>query len=328
MNQKAKGLICIMACILILMFIIPANSFATNITNDEVQIVQINERKCIIYIKGLENTEFNYALSFASNTPEMQLKYIHSVKDGEGNQVALVEKSDYDFEANEKAYLKIKQGTKVEETEIDFSEVLKKEQMEEVEKTTKKINTEVVDDLVEEDRVDENGVHITVKVGGVKITDSPDATYYYQTKIAENEYAELMNLAKKIKNEYSNMDMFTKIQTAKEFYKLYNTLIDDATWQEVENMTIKEPKEATENSEYVVLIQKASENETITDVQFLICKEEQTPSYEREKIITQETTKLPITGDNVILIIAFIAVVIALIFVFIKMKNNKEKESK
>lgn len=328
MNQKAKGLICIIACILIAMLIIPANSFATNITNDEVQIVQINEGKCMIYIKGLENTEFNYALSLASNTPEMQLRYTHSVKDGEGNQVALVEKSDYDFEANQKAYLKIKQGTEVEETEIDFSEAFDKEQMEEVEKTTKKISTEVVDDLVEEDRVDENGVHITVKVGGVKITDSPDATYYYQTKIAENEYAELMNLAKKIKNEYSNMDMFTRIQTAKEFYKLYNTVIDEATWQEVEDMTIRQPKEATENSEYVVLIQKATGNETITDVQFLTCKEEQTPSYEKEKIITQETAKLPITGDNVILIIAFIAVVIALVFVFIKMKNNKEKESK
>ena len=328
MNQKAKWLISIIAFILMISIIIPANSFATNITNDEVQIVQINEGKCMIYIKGLENTEFNYALSLDSNTPEMQLEYIHSVKDGDGNQVALVEKSDYDFETNKKAYLKIKEGTEVNETEIDFSEAFDREKIEDVENTTKKINVEVVDNLMEEDKVDEKGVHVTVKVGGVKITDTPDATYYYQTKLAENEYAELMNLAKKIKDEYSNMDMFTKIQTAKEFYKLYNTVIDEATWQEVEDMTIKQPKEATENSEYVVLIQKATGNETITDVQFLTCKEEQTPSYEREKIITQETAKLPITGDSAILIIAFIVVVTALVFVFIKMKNNKEKESK
>ena len=328
MNQKANRLICIIMFILMITFIIPANSFATNITKDEVQIVQINERKCMIYIKGLENTEFNYALSLTSNTPEMQLKYTHSEKDGEGNQVALVEKDDYDFETNQKAYLKIKQGTEVKEVEIDFSESFDKEQMEEVENTTKKISTEVVDNLVEEDKVDENGVHITVKVGGLKITDSPDATYYYQTKLAENEYAELMNLAKKMKNEYTDMDMFTKIQVAKEFYELYNKVIDGATWQEIEDMTIRQPKEATENSEYVVLMQKATGNETITDVQFLTCKEEQTPSYEKEKIVTQETAKLPITGDNVILIIAFVAVIIALVFVFIKMKNNKEKESK
>ena len=260
MNQKAKWLISIIAFILMISIIIPANSFATNITNDEVQIVQINEGKCMIYIKGLENTEFNYALSLDSNTPEMQLEYIHSVKDGDGNQVALVEKSDYDFETNKKAYLKIKEGTEVNETEIDFSEAFDREKIEDVENTTKKINVEVVDNLVEENKVDEEGVHVTVKVGGVKITDTSDATYYYQTKLAKNEYAELMNLAKKIKDEYSNMDMFTKIQTAKEFYKLYNTVIDEATWQEVEDMTIKQPKEATENSEYVVLIQKATGN--------------------------------------------------------------------
>lgn len=327
MNQVAKRLTGIVLTVLLVM-IIPAISFAKNITKDEVQIVQINEGKCMIYIKGLENTEFNYALSLTSNTSEMQLKYIHSVKDGEGNQAALVEKGDYDFETNPKAYLKIKQDNEVEEIEIDFSDAFSIEKMKEVENATKKIAIEVVDNLKEEDRVDENGVHITVNVGGVKITDSPDATYYYQTKIAENEYAELMNLAKKIKNEYSNMDMFTRIQVAKEFYKLYNTVIDEATWQEVEDMTIRQPKEATENSEYVVLMQKATGNETITDVQFLTCKEEQTPSYEKEKIVTQETAKLPITGDNVILIIAFVAVVIALVFVFIKMKNNKEKESK
>ena len=327
MNQVAKRLTGIVLTVLLVM-IMPAISFAKNITKDEVQIVQINEGKCMIYIKGLENTEFNYALSLTSNISEMQLKYIHSVKDGEGNQAALVEKGDYDFETNPKAYLKIKQDNEVEEIEIDFSDAFSIEKMKEVENATKKIAIEVVDNLKEEDRVDENGVHITVNVGGVKITDSPDATYYYQTKIAENEYAELMNLAKKIKNEYSNMDMFTRIQVAKEFYKLYNTVIDEATWKEVEDMTIRQPKEATENSEYVLLIQKAIENETITDVQFLTCKEEQTPSYEKEKIVTQETAKLPITGDNVILIIAFVAVVIALVFVFIKMKNNKEKESK
>lgn len=327
MNQVARRLIGIVLTTLLIM-LIPAISFATNITKEEVQIVQINEGKCMIYIKGLENTEFNYALFLYPNTSEMELKYIHSVKDGEGNQVALVEKSDFDFETNKKAYLKIKQGSEIKEVEIDFADAFKKEKMEEVENTTKRIQAEVVDNLPEEDKIDENGVHITVKVGGVKITDSPDATYYSQTKIAENEYAELMNLAKKIKNEYSNMDMFTRIQVAKEFDKLYNTVIDEATWQEVEDMTIKQPKEATENSEYVVLIQKATEGETITDVQFLTCKEEQIPTYEKEQIITQETAKLPITGDNVILIVAFIIVVIALVLVFIKMKKNKEKESK
>ena len=91
MNQVARRLMGIVLTALLVM-LIPAISFATNIAKDEVQIVQINEGKCMIYIKGLENTEFNYALFLYPNTSEMELKYIHSVKDGEGNQVALVEK--------------------------------------------------------------------------------------------------------------------------------------------------------------------------------------------------------------------------------------------
>ena len=50
----------------------------------------------------------------------------------------------------------------------------------------------------------------------------------------------------------------------------------------------------------------------------------------KKRKIVQETTKLPITGDNLVLLIAFTIVVIAIIFAFIKMKksDNKTKESK
>ena len=137
-----------------------------------------------------------------------------------------------------------------------------------------------------------------------------------------------MNLAKKINSEYSNMDMFSKIQTLEEFDEIYSTLVNEADWKQVNDMTIKQPKEATENSKYVVLLKKEDGSNVITDVQFLTSQEEKEESYEREKIVTQETTKLPITGDNIILILAFIVVIIALILVFIKMKSNKEKESK
>ena len=327
MNQITKRLTGIILTAIVAI-VIPAISFAANLTKDEVQIVQINEGKCMIYIKGLENTEFNYALSLNSSTPEMELKYIHSVKDGEGNQVALVESADFDFEKNTKAFLNVKRGTELDEIEIDFEKAFSKEKIEEIESTTKRIKTEIVDGLTEEDRIDANGVHVTLKTGGIKINDDQDAKYFYETSAIEGNYEKIMNLAEKINSEYSNMDMFSKIQTLEEFNEIYSTLVNEADWKQVNDMTIKQPKEATENSKYVVLLKKEDGSNVITDVQFLTSQEEKEESYEREKIVTQETTKLPITGDNIILILAFIVVIIALILVFIKMKSNKEKESK
>ena len=328
LTKKFTGI----AIIAILLMIYPIMTLATESTNENLQIVQTEKEKFIIYLKDLQDKEFSYAISKDQTTSEMNLNYIHSVKDEDNNQVILVDKGIYDVNQSTKAYLWIKQEGKQVETakEVDFSKAFEKNKIEDVENITKKIKTEVKSDLLEEEKTDENGVKITVKVGGIKITDSKEAQYFYEMMPATENYATLMEKAKKIKNEYSNMDMYTKIQTAKEFYELYNQLAEKANWQSVENMQIKQPKEATEGSKYVVFIKKVEENKETIDVQFLTSTEEQTPSYEKEKKIVQETTKLPITGDNLVLLITFTIVVIAMIFAFIKMKksDNKTKESK
>ena len=319
-SQKLTGIVIAFICIAILPVIASA-------TNEEVQIVQTENQKYIIYLENGENKEFNYAISEDESTAEMDLEYIHSEIDEEGNQVALVDSSVYDFTRGDQAYFWVKEGEDqiISAKRIDFSTAFKKENMEEVENTTKRIGTEIVSDLAEEDRVDEQGVHITVSIGGIKITDTDAASYFYQTIPATGEYETLMNLAEKIRNDYDSISMYTKIATTKEFYSLYERLLENAEWQAVENMTIRQPKEATEGSKYVVFIKKVEEDNVTLDVQFLTCQEVQTPKYEKEKIVTQETTKLPITGDNLILIIVFAVVVIALILVFIRMKKLNEK---
>ena len=328
LTKKFTGI----AIIAILLMLYPIMTLATESTNENLQIVQTEKEKFIIYLKDLQDKEFSYAISKDQTTNEMNLNYIHSVKDEDNNQVILVDKGIYVVNQSTKAYLWIKQEGKQVETakEVDFSKAFEKNKIEDVENITKKIKTETISDLLEEEKTDENGVKITVKVGGIKITDSKEAQYFYEMMPATENYATLMEKAKKIKNEYSNMDMYTKIQTAKEFYELYNQLAEKANWQSVENMQIKQPKEATEGSKYVVFIKKVEENKETIDVQFLTSTEEQTPSYEKEKKIVQETTKLPITGDNLVLLITFTIVVIAMIFAFIKMKksDNKTKESK
>lgn len=298
-------------------------------TNEKVQIVQTENQKYIIYLENVDNHEFNYAISNNKLTEEIDLQYIHSEKDKAGNQVALIDTSVYDFSKGNKAYFWVKEGTEqiISAQEIDFSTAFAKENMEKVEKITKSINTEIVSNLAEENRVDEQGVHITVSIGGIKITDADKANYFYQIIPATGDYDILMSLAEKIKKEYNNMSMYTKIATTNEFYSLYHNLLQNIQWQNVENMIIRQPKEAVNGSKYVVFIKKVEGTNVTVDLQFLTCQEVQTPKYEKEKMVTQETTKLPITGDNIVFVIIFVVVVIALILVFIRMKKLNEKNA-
>ena len=231
LTKKFTGI----AIIAILLMLYPIMTLATESTNENLQIVQTEKEKFIIYLKDLQDKEFSYAISKDQTTNEMNLNYIHSVKDKDNNQVILVDKGIYDVTQGTKAYLWIKQGGKQLETakEVDFSKAFEKNKIEEVENITKKIKTETISDLLEEEKTDENGVKITVKVGGIKITDSKEAQYFYEMMPATENYATLIEKAEKIKNEYSNMDMYTKIQTAKEFYELYNQLAEKANWQSV-----------------------------------------------------------------------------------------------
>lgn len=163
-----------------------------------LQIVK-TEQDYIIYVKDLAETEFDFAISDKDNATEMELNYINSVGDGEGNQVAFVTQTKYNNELSTNAhnylYIKTTEGVQVEE--INFSDAFDKVKMEEVETTTKRIETEVVTDIIEKDEEIE-GVKVKVTVGGLKITDSEKADYYYAfTKLPTEKYSELMKLAEK-----------------------------------------------------------------------------------------------------------------------------------
>lgn len=299
-------------------------------TQMQMQIIQTEEEKYIIYVKDLQKEEFNYAIANTPTAKEMELKYIHSSKDDEQNSVIVIDKNVYNVKQNEKAYLWIKHGEReiITGKEIDFSQSFEKSKIEEVENTGKRIKTEIISDLVQEERTDENGVKITVKVGGIKIKDNQNARYFYQIMPATDEYGTLMELAEKIKNEYSQMDMYEKINVAKEFYNKYSNLISKANWNLVEEMQIKQPKEAKNDSKYVVFIKKVEGNQITLDSKFLISKETETPKYEREQKIIEETTKLPITSDSMLLIVALGIIILMMIFVFIKMRKAKNEEDR
>lgn len=320
----------VVIALIIIALLIPTKVLGAN---EELQIVK-TEQDYIIYVKKLAKTEFDFAISDKDNATEMELNYINSVEDEEGNQVAFVTQTKYNNELSTNAhnYLYIKTTEGVEIKEINFDDAFDKAKMEEVETTTKRMETEVVTDIIEKDEEVE-GIKVKVTVGGLKIIDTDQATYYYaSTKLPAEKYTELMELAEQINSSYNEMDMYERIKTAKQFYNLYNELKGLQNWLEVENMTIMQPNDAQKGEQYVVYLKKLDEdgNETI-DVKLMTSyredEEEKIPGKTETRVV-KETAKLPITGDSIILFVVLVAIVIIAIIVFIRMKKLQNKENK
>ena len=313
-------------------------------TNENISVVSSQPNEYIIYIKDYTDKNFKYAFTSIEkdNLQQMDLSYINSIPDGLGNQTALLN-------LNAKTYEKLKSGTIymwakdenekliLEGVQVDLGSSFTKENLDLVEKTTKRISVDVADNeektiAVRNETID--GVEETASVGTVSITDKDAkiSTYYYErVKVSESaEDAKLMELAEKINGEYDGMDMYEKVQVNQEFYNLYSKLVNEAKWQEVENMEVKQPEASVAGDKYIVFLKKVAEDgETTIDAQFLTAYDDYKPNAVKEQIVTQETTRLPITYDSIALIVILAIVVIALVVVFIRMKklNKKDEEN-
>lgn len=307
------------------------------VTNEEnIQIIsntdEQGDTEYIVYIQDLMGTNFASAISDSADTLEQNLDFV-TAKDREGNYVAQI---DANAVTGDTTYLYVKYDGQesTEILELDLSNALDKTDMEYVENTTKRIGTETVEKL-EEINEEINGVQTTLTVGGLRITDTDNATYEYQlTKVTDNTpYSRLVELADELNSEnYDQKDMYSKIQLTSEFYTLYNQLMEGATWTAVTDNEIRQPSDAIEGDQYVVLIRKTAEDGTITtDAKLMVSKINPYKEVEPEKQETrtvQETAKLPITGDSIILFVALAMIVIALIIVFARMKKLNKKEDK
>ena len=315
---KAK----LMGAIVLFIMIMLVPMIVLAVTNEEnIQIISNTDEQgnteYIVYIQELMQTNFASAVSNIDNALEQDLNFV-TAKDGEGN--LYIRKSD-----NTVTTIQLN---------VDVNTMFTQDKMALVENTTKRIGTETVEKL-EEINEEINGVQTTLTVGGLKITDTDNATYEYQlTKVEKDTpYSRLFALANQLLNEesYNAEDMYSKIQLTSEFYTLYNQLIEGATWTAVENMEIRQPNDAIEGDQYVVFIKKIAEDGTVTtDAKLMVS--DLTPYEQREDVeetrVVQETAKLPITGDSIILFVALAMVVIALIIVFARMNKLNKKEDK
>lgn len=329
-KAKLTGAIVLFIMIMLVPMIVLA------VTNENVQIISNTDEQgnteYIVYIQELMQTNFASAVSNSASTPEQDLDFV-TARDGEGNYVAQI---DANAVTGDTTYLYVKYDGQesTEVLELDLSNALDKTDMEYVENTTKRIDTETVEKL-EEINEEIDGVQTTLTVGGLRITDTDNATYEYQlTKVTDNTpYSRLVELADELNSEnYDQKDMYSKIQLTSEFYTLYNQLMEGATWTAVTDNEIRQPSDAIEGDQYVVLIRKTAEDGAITtDAKLMVSQinpyEEVEPERQETRTV-QETAKLPITGDSIILFVALAMIVIALIIVFARMKKLNKKEDK
>ena len=326
-SLKAK-LVVLLITMLLFTMLVPFSRVAA--ANEGVQLIQ-TDNGVVIYVERLEKTEFDYALSDKADATEMELNYINSVTDDEGNQVALITTEDL------AEYLYIRKSDNTVTTiqlNVDVNTMFTQDKMALVENTTKRIATEESKEEQPLNTRNEviDGITYTYAVGGLKITDDQNATYsYVMVNTSSNEdYNELQNLANGLND--NSKSMYERIKIANDFYNKYNELISDAnienSWQEVKDMKILQNEDYENEEHYVVLLKKVAEDGTTYDAKFMTTDNRGTESLENQVTESQETSKLPITGDSIVLFVVLAALVIVAVVVFIRMKKLNKKADK
>ena len=112
----------------------------------------------------------------------------------------------------------------------------------------------------------------------------------------------------------------------------YSKLLSSVTWIDVEKMSILQPEESQKGEKYIVLIQKMENGKNIeSDIQFMTCNrtDEADVEYKNETIVktVEKITKLPVTGENLVLYIVLAVILVAIIIIALRMKSLKDKEN-
>ena len=336
MNRISFKLLSVLA-IFLFIAVAPIVIFAAN---ENVSIVSTlnNESKqeYIIYIKETLKTNFKYAFTTNANPGEMDLSYINSISDLSENQVAFLDAETYEKLSQESSTIYIwakdqEENLILNGVQLDLSKAVTEDEIKNVESLTSKISVKITEKeedttTIKNETVD--GVEETTKVGYVQIIDDKEATYYYEiAKVSGKEsYNELKTLAEKVQNEYDEMDMYEKIQFITKFNKTFLETTGEADWTEVKDMMVTQPETSVAGDEYIVLLKKVDEQGAETlDVQFLTAFDAYRPNIVKEQVVTQETTKLPITYDSIALFVVLGVIVLLVVLVFIRMKKLKKQ---
>lgn len=319
-NLKSK--LIILAIIFVLGLIaIQTSVFASN---ENIQILEKNTGDYIIYVKDNLNADFEFAFSNDLNADKETLSYYLAETDSNGNKIAFVNSATISL-FSAPTYMWVKVGTDyiVEGVEVDLSKAINENDLQIAANLTKTIKVDTTKTNTTEETID--GKKVTTTVGKVVLTEQGDYSYILIKETDSEKYAKLTDLATRISKFNSETNMYTQIQVYSEFFNKSKELAPDnaAEWIKVENNEILQPADSEDGEKYILWIKQDNGTTEKLDIQFLTSYKE----YSEEKIVEKITTKLPVTYDNNILLIVFDVLIVAIIFVCIRIKmlNKKEK---
>lgn len=305
---------------LILTVVMSANVFA--VTTCDIALVKTSDTSYIIYPKNFTDT-FKYMITEENVEPD---SYDVSSLDANGNNVATLNIGD--FNQTDSLYLWIKDSNNnIYMKNVDIMESMDYEKLVDINTITKRINVDT--DEIKMTVTDNKNQTSTITVGKTVIIDDNDKNYEYCLKeeVSNADVKELIELVDIINSFDENTDMYTIVTSYKRISELYENVYNSSTFKVVENMEILQPEDAKDGEKYILVLKKLDGDIEITsDIQILISKRHYDEGI--NQIVTQEivkkAVKLPVTGDNIFLIIGFLLLIFVLILlVILKRKINQ-----
>ena len=315
--------------ILIILFALSIMPTIVRAADEAEGIMLQKENESIVYVKGLEATEYKYA--FSQNEDSSAPTYATAAKDSNGEYVAVMDNNEtYN-------YMFIDQEGTVTTLDLTKFKSITEEEIKDVEKLTKIIG--ITSDETTSNVSKEDDTTITTTRGKIVIKD--EGTYQYEMLEILDKNGSTKNINQTAKELY---DQLSELQKATKMYdKLlaeitirddFAKLVEDASWKDAKNKEILQPEDSQEGEKFVVLIQEVRDGNVVRrDVQFMTCDRADAEGVEvtekEETKTVEKKVKLPVTGENLALYITLAVVVLAIIIVAIRMKvASKEPKGK
>lgn len=312
-----------------LLFLLPQFSLAQS---ENIQMIKKSSNEYLIYVDGLLNESFEFAFANNAQTEKENLVFQKSALDKteNGNNIAYIDSELYTnyFNEKEETFLWVKVGEeyKLEAEKVELNNALSEVEIQYINQTTKTIKVEVGEKELPTEKID--GVNVKHKIGTLKITESENNTYSY-IMMKSTEGSEVENLIQ-LANELNNLqdkNIYEQLSVYQQFKNAYIELqpeLKSKNWAEVKEATIEQPQNSKKGEQYLVWIKQNIENGAIMDIQIMTCQDEYIPEYEKQEIVIKETSKMPVTGENLTLyVIAGIVLVLIAIVLVLKFKNKK-----
>lgn len=324
----------ILLCLLIIVMAITILQGFSYAQSENLQMIKKSKEEYMIYISNLLNEEFEFAFSNNVAAQKDTLVFQKAALDNaeNGNHIAYVDSNTYTqyFKNQENTYLWVKQAEnyKVEAQKVNLKNALSENDIEKLNLVTKAIKVEA--GQKELPVKDKNGVKVTSKIGTIIIKDDTAATYSYKiVKATDTNSKEFIRIAKAMNDLDNNKNIFEQLSIYEQFQEVYSKIMPKTTakeWTKVEDNTIEQPENSKKGDQYLVWLKKeeAGKEPTI-DVQIMDCNNDYAQNYEKQDVVIKQTTKLPITGDNIILfVIAGVILAFIIAIVVLKIKNKKD----